>query len=107
MKLNIFAPKASRVLGVLLVKLREDWKGEGNWPGKANVSHELVHFVFKKLLEMKLATRDEQNRFVLTDPLDLLKKMGFLQSLRSGQQVFSLFHNREANRPVHWETCWS
>jgi len=32
------------------------------------------NLVFKKLLEMKLTTRNEQNRFVLTDPLGLLRK---------------------------------
>ena len=73
MEINIFARKATRVLRVLLVNYRKDWN-ERQLAREANVSHVLVHYVFKKLIEMKLATKNERNRFVLTDPLGLLRK---------------------------------
>ena len=73
MEINIFTRKSTRVLRVLLVNYGKDWN-ERQLARDANVSHVLVHFVFKKLLEMKLATKNEQNRFVLTDPLDLLRQ---------------------------------
>ena len=73
MEINIFTRKSTRVLRVLLVNYGKDWN-ERQLARDANVSHVLVHFVFKKLLEMKLATKNEQNRFVLTDPLGLLRK---------------------------------
>ena len=73
MELNIFARKSTRVLRVLLVNYGKDWN-ERQLAREANASHVLVHFIFKKLLEMKLATKNEQNRFVLTDPLNLLRK---------------------------------
>ena len=73
MELNIFARKSTRVLRVLLVNYRKDWN-ERQLAREANVSHVFVHFIFKKLLEMKLATKNERNRFVLTDPLGLLRQ---------------------------------
>ena len=73
MEINIFARKSTRVLRVLLVSYRKDWN-ERQLAREANVSHVLVHYVFKKLIEMKLATRNEKNRIILTDPLGLLRK---------------------------------
>src|SRR3990170_5992456 len=73
MEVNIFARKSTRVLRVLLVNYRKDWN-QRQLAREANASHVLVHFIFKKLLEMKLATKNERNRFVLTDPLNLLRK---------------------------------
>jgi hypothetical protein len=49
-----FCPEGFKGIAGPFGKLREDWK-ESQLAGEANVSHELVHFVFKKLLEMKLA----------------------------------------------------
>ena len=73
MEINIFARKSTRVLRVLLINYRKDWN-ERQLAREANVSHVLVHYVFKKLIEMKLATRNQRNRIVLTDPLNLLRK---------------------------------
>src|SRR3990170_4755409 len=73
MEFNVFARKSSRVLRVLLVNSSNDWD-ERQLAGEANVSHVLVHYVCKKLNEMKLATKNQRNRFVLTDPLNLLRK---------------------------------
>lgn len=72
MDFNVFARKSSRVLRVLLVNSGKDWK-ERQLAEEADVSSALVHYVFKKLIEMKLAARNEQNRFVLTDPLKILR----------------------------------
>src|SRR3990170_1177961 len=73
MELNIFARKSTRVLRVLLVNYRKDWN-ERQLAREANVSHVLVHYICKKLNEMKLTTRNQRNRIVLTDPLNLLRK---------------------------------
>ena len=73
MEINIFARKSTRVLRVLLPNYGKDWN-ERQLARVANVSHVSVHYVFKKLNEMKLATRTQRNRIVLTDPLGLLRK---------------------------------
>ena len=73
MEINIFARKATRVLRVLLVNYRKDWN-ERQLAREANVSHVLVHYICKKLNEMKMATKNQRNRIVLTDPLNLLRK---------------------------------
>jgi len=69
---NVFAKKSSRVLRVLLANSGKDWK-ERQLAEEANISSALVHYVFKKLIEMKLAARNEQNRFILTDPPRIIR----------------------------------
>jgi len=69
---NVFAKKSSRVLRVLLANSGKDWK-ERQLAEEAKTSSCTVHYVFKKLIEMKLAARNKQNRFILTDPSKLLR----------------------------------
>src|SRR3972149_12198626 len=92
METNIFTRKSTRVLRVLLVSYRKDWN-QRQLAREANVSHVLVHFVFKKLLEMKLATKNEQNRFVLTDPLGLLRKWASYHRYDLGNKFLSYSTN--------------
>jgi hypothetical protein len=70
---NIFAPKSSRVLRVLLVNHDRDWD-ERQLAREANVSSGLAHYVCKTLIELGSAARNEQNRIVLVDPLKLLRR---------------------------------
>lgn len=70
---NIFAPKSSRVLRVLLVDYGRDWN-EREIARAANVSTGMAHYVCKALIGLGYLARNEANRIVLIDPLRLLKR---------------------------------
>lgn len=70
---NIFAPKSSRVLRVLLVDFGKDWDERG-LAQDAGVSSGLAHYVCRTLVELGFAARNEQNRIVLADPIRLLRR---------------------------------
>jgi hypothetical protein len=70
---NIFAPKSSRVLRVLLVDFGKDWD-ERELAQESCVSSGLAHYVCRTLVELGVAARNEQNRIILVDPLRLLKR---------------------------------
>lgn len=70
---NIFAPKSSRVLRVLLVDFGKDWD-ERELAQEAGVSSGLAHYVCSTLVELGFAARNERNRIILVDPLRLLKR---------------------------------
>jgi len=70
---NIFAPKSSRVLRVLLVDFGKDWD-ERELALEAGISSGLAHYVCRTLVELGFASRNEQNRIVLVDPLRLLRR---------------------------------
>lgn len=70
---NIFAPKSSRVLRVLLVDYGRDWN-ERDIAKVAKVSRGLAHYVCRTLVELGYVARNEQHRLVLVDPLRLLKR---------------------------------
>ena len=70
---NIFAPKSSRVLRVLLVNSGRDWN-ERELASEANVSSGLVHYVCATLIELGSVARDRRNRIVLVDPMRLLRR---------------------------------
>ena len=70
---NIFAPKSSRVLRVLLTNYGKDWD-ERQLAHEANVSNGLAHYVCKNLIELGHASRNEKNRILLIDPLKLLRR---------------------------------
>ncbi|MEM2914437.1 MAG: type IV toxin-antitoxin system AbiEi family antitoxin [Candidatus Bathyarchaeia archaeon] len=70
---NIFAPKSSRILRVLLVNFGRDWD-ERELAEEAIVSNGLAHYVCKTLVELGFAARNARNRIVLVDPLRLLKR---------------------------------
>jgi len=72
---NIFAPKSSRVLRVLLVDYGRDWS-EREIAHEAAVSNGLAHYVVRTLVELGFAARNKQNRIVLVDPSRLLKRWG-------------------------------
>jgi len=69
---NIFAPKSSRILRVLLVNFGKDWD-ERELAAEAGVSNGLAHYVCKTLVELGFAARNVRNRIILVDPLRLLK----------------------------------
>jgi len=70
---NIFAPKSSRVLRVLLTNHGRDWD-ERQLAEEARVSNGLVHYVCKTLIDLGYADRNAKNRVLLIDPLKLLKR---------------------------------
>jgi len=70
---NVFAPKSSRVLRVLLVDSGKDWD-ERELAQEAGVSSGLAHHVCGTLVELGFAARNVQNRIVLVDPLRLLRR---------------------------------
>jgi hypothetical protein len=70
---NIFAPKSSRILRVLLTNHGKDWD-ERQLAQEASVSNGLVHYVCKTLIDLGYADRNEKNRVLLIDPLKLLKR---------------------------------
>lgn len=70
---NIFSPRSSRVLRVLLVNAGRGWS-EREVARTAEVSTGMAHYVCSALIEAGYVTRDESNRMVLTDPLRLLKR---------------------------------
>src|SRR4030067_3820998 len=70
---NIFAPKSSRILRVLLVNFGRDWD-ERELALEANVSSGLVHYVCTTLIELGSAARDKRNRIVLVDSVRLLRR---------------------------------
>jgi hypothetical protein len=65
---NIFAPRSSRVLRVLLVNFGRDWN-ERELAREACVSSGLAHYVCRMLIELGFVARSERNRLVLADPL--------------------------------------
>lgn len=69
---NIFAPKSSRILRVLLVNFGRDWD-ERELAAEAGVSNGLAHYVCKTLVGLGFAARNVRNRIILVDPLRLLK----------------------------------
>lgn len=69
---DIFAPKSSRILRVLLVNFGRDWN-ERELAAEAGVSNGLAHYVCRTLVGLGFAARNERNRIVLVDPLRLLK----------------------------------
>ena len=70
---NIFAPRSSRVLRVLLVNFGKDWT-ERELACEACVSTGLAHYVCRTLMELGFVSRSGRNRLVLVDPLRLLKR---------------------------------
>jgi len=70
---NIFAPKSSRVLRVLLVNFGRNWN-ERELAHEARISNGLAHYVCRTLTELGFVARSERNRLVLVDPLRLLKR---------------------------------
>ncbi len=70
---NVFAPKSSRILRVLLVTLGRDWD-ERELAAEAQVSNGLVHYVCKTLIELGFVARDKRNRIVIVDPMRLLRR---------------------------------
>jgi len=70
---NVFAPKSSRILRVLLVTLGRDWD-ERELAAEAQVSNGLVHYVCKTLIELGFAARDKRNRVVIVDPMRLIRR---------------------------------
>jgi hypothetical protein len=70
---NVFAPRSSRVLHVLLVNLGRDWD-ERELAQEADVSSGLAHYVCRTLVELGVAARNRRNRLVLVDALRLLKR---------------------------------
>ena len=71
--MNIFAPKSSRILRVLLVNFSRDWN-ERELAREAGVSRGLAHYVCRTLIELGFVARNERNRLILIDPLRLLKR---------------------------------
>jgi len=70
---NIFAPKSSRILRVLLTEANRDWV-EREIADAASISRGMAHYVCKTLTEMGYLARNDYDRLVLTDPLRLLKR---------------------------------
>ena len=70
---NIFAPKSSRILRVLLTDRGRDWS-EREIAVAASVSIGMAHYVCKALTELGYLARNESNRIVLIDPVRLLKR---------------------------------
>lgn len=70
---NIFTPKSSRILRVLLVNVGRDWN-ERKIAKAADVSTGMAHYVCKALIRLGYLARNEFNRIVLIDPLRLLKR---------------------------------
>jgi hypothetical protein len=70
---NIFAPKSSRILRVLLTNPNRDWD-ERELAAEAKVSRGMAHYLCSTLIELGSAARDNQNRIVLVDPVRLLRR---------------------------------
>jgi len=70
---NIFAPKSSRILRVLLVDIGRDWN-ERELAAEAEVSVGLAHYVCNTMITSGYLVRDERNRIVVMDPMRLLRR---------------------------------
>jgi hypothetical protein len=70
---NVFAPKSSRILRVLLTNPNRDWD-ERELAAESQVSRGMTHYVCSALIELGSAARDNQNRIVLVDPVRLLRR---------------------------------
>ena len=70
---NIFAPKSSRILRVLLVDIGRDWN-ERELAAEAEVSVGLAHYVCNTMITSGYLVRDERNRIVVVDPMRLLRR---------------------------------
>ncbi len=90
---NIFAPKSSRVLRVLLVEAGRDWS-EREIAQAADISRGMAHYVSRALIEQGYLSRNESNRVVLTDPLRLLKRWAAYHQYDTANQFLS-YHTFE------------
>ena len=97
---NIFAPKSSRVLRVLLVDFGKDWD-ERELAHEAGVSSGLAHYVCRTLVELGFAARNERNRIIVVDPLRLLKRWAsYYQYDRMNKFLDYFTFEREVDRFV-------
>jgi hypothetical protein len=97
---NIFAPKSSRVLRVLLVDFGKDWD-ERELAQEAGVSSGLVHYVCRTLVELGFAARNMQNRIILVDYLRLLKRWASYNQYDRANKFLDYFtFEREIDRFV-------
>jgi len=97
---NIFAPKSSRVLRVLLVDFGKDWD-ERELAQEAGVSSGLAHYVCRTLVELGFAARNERNRIIVVDPLRLLKRWAsYYQYDRMNKFLDYFTFEREVDRFV-------
>ena len=104
---NIFAPKSSRVLRVLLVNHGRDWD-ERQLALEANVSSGLAHYVCQTLTELGSVARNEQNRILLLDPLKLLRRWAsYHQYDRVNRFLDYYTFERETDQFVNRMVCLS
>jgi hypothetical protein len=87
---NIFAPKSSRVLRVLLVNFDRDWS-ERELALEAKVSSGLIHYVCTTLIDLGTAARDKRNRIVLVDPVRLLRRWAAYYQYDRANQFLDYF----------------
>ncbi len=98
---NIFAPKSSRVLRVLLVDFGKDWD-ERSLAKEAGVSSGLAHYVCRTLAELGFAARNVQNRIILVDPLRLLKRWAAYHQYDGANKFLDYFtFEKEVDQFIH------
>jgi len=97
---NIFAPKSSRVLRVLLVNVNRDWN-EREIARAADVSTGMAHYVCKTLIKLGYLARNESNRIVLIDPLRLLKRWAAYHQYDNANKFLDYYtFEREVERVI-------
>ncbi len=89
---NVFEPKSSRVLRVMLTHPGRRWTLR-ELAKEARVSLGMSHYVTASLARMGLTTREESNKLVLIEPLRLLKQWAAASnySLLNSLQEFYTF----------------
>jgi DNA-binding MarR family transcriptional regulator len=98
---SLFAPRATRVVRVLLVEPARGWKLE-ELARAADVSLGHAHNVVKRLEELAWVERDEHQRLRLTKPADLLEQWGESYTYRRNE-IASFFVAERAGRKVMTE----
>lgn len=100
---SLFAPRATRVVRVLLTEPTRAWRLE-ELARAAEVSLGHSHNVMKRLEELAWAERDEHQRIRLTKPADLLENWGESYTYRDNE-VLSYFVAERVTRKLMAEVA--
>lgn len=95
---NIFSPKATRILRVLLIHSFEAWTIEG-LSKEAEVSLGFTHAVVTSLIDQGHVYRDNSYRLRITDPVKIIQRWAAYHNYMS-MNTFLRYHTFEKNIEV-------
>src|SRR6266508_6962273 len=94
---SLFAPRATRVVRVLLIEWQRSWRLD-ELAREAEVSLGHAHNVVKRLVDLAWVERDEQQRLRLSKPADLLETWSEAYSYRDNEVAAYFSSDRPSRR---------